>query len=726
MANPWDQDELIAPAPVATQQPAAAAAPWEQDEILAPAGYWDNGSALQGDGELGGDGTLEIDIIGGTPASETQMRAPLAAQVGDDARSLFALDSDIREGTPLHAGHALVAAAKDMFGTQRSVAEYVAEKSGGRVARTSDGGYGVILPDGREYRVNEAGLDSTDVANVVGNAAAFFLPATWAGRVAQARNLGLVARMGLQGATAAGTDAALQAGATGGDVDPSRTAAAAAGGIAGEAAGTAIGYGVNRLAAASRTASGANARQAQNLLAGAGAPSAPRQVVNRLAGGMEEVLAGADPNAILGRELYGFQYTLGQRLADPVRRFDQLSREEVLRQAPGAGGVFQRAADANRQRLGEVVDDLGTRLGGQPGATPAELAQGAASRLQGQARALEQRIQAAYQEAGRGGRAAVGVGAIESLPGRLRAAVADFGVNPELHPAASRTLAQLAEAASQAQQGNIKGVTLKAIETQRRIINNNVGAAKNPADRAATLAIKREFDGWLDEAVESSLVSGDPVALQALKDARQLRFEYGRRFEGKEEADRFISGLLDGSRTPEELVNIALGASQVSKAGGARFIERLRQASGNDPEVIGALRAAHFQRMAIGANGEPLAMGQIVRNIKATEYGNASIVRALYSPQEWAEVRRLAAVLDPLVAKGDMARTSGTAERMARMMFQRIGGGLPFVGEMVRAVGDVQSTMAAQRALSQPLRLPAQAPAAAVPTGAALGQEVQR
>lgn len=629
--------------------------------------------------------------------------------------SLFRMDSDFRERAGIGQLQMLAAAARDTFAGRESAAQYLADKANATVGHDTDGAPTVVLPDGTAYRLNDPGLDLQDVASLASNVGAFIVPAGWAARVGQARNLGLVTRMGLQGATAAGTDAALQAGVTGGDVDPRRTAAAAAGGIGGEAAGTAIGYGVNRLAAASRTASGANARQARNLLAGAGVESAPPPMLNRLAGGMEEVRAGADPNAILGRELYGFQYTLGQRLADPVRRFDQLSREEVLRQAPGAGGVFQRAADANRQRLGEVVDDLGTRLGGRPGATPAELAQGAASRVQGQAGALEDRIRAAYEAAGRGGRTAVGVDAVEALPGRLRAAVADFGVNPELHPAASRTLAQIAEAASQAQQGNIKGVTLKAIETQRRIINNNVGAAKNPADRAAMLAIKREFDGWLDEAVESSLVSGDPAALQALKDARQLRFEYGRRFEGKEEADRFISGLLDGSRTPEELVNIALGASQVSKAGGARFIERLRQASGNDPEVIGALRAAHFQRMAIGANGEPLAMGQIVRNIKATEYNNASIVRALYSPQEWAEVRRLAAALDPLVAKGDMARTSGTAERMARMMFQRIGGGLPFVGEMVRAVGDVRSTMAAQRALSQPLRLPAQAPRGFVP-----------
>lgn len=94
MANPWDQDEVIAPAPVGAQQPAAAAAPWEQDEVLAPAGYWDNVSALQGDGELGGDGTLEIDIVGGIPESQAQTAQPqqgggLMRDLGMSARSVI-------------------------------------------------------------------------------------------------------------------------------------------------------------------------------------------------------------------------------------------------------------------------------------------------------------------------------------------------------------------------------------------------------------------------------------------------------------------------------------------------------------------------------------------------------------------------------------------------------------------------------------------------------------
>ncbi len=163
-------------------------------------------------------------------------------------------------------------------------------------------------------------------------------------------------------------------------------------------------------------------------------------------------------------------------------------------------------------------------------------------------------------------------------------------------------------------------------------------------------------------------------------------------------------------------MNIALGASQVSKAGGARFIERLRVAANNDPQVMDGLRAAHFTRLTRGNNGEPLQPGQILRNIRTTEYNNASVLKALYSPDEWRQVQRLADALEPMVAKGDFARTSGTGERLMRMMFQRGAGGLPLVGPLVEGftsgVQGVQAARAVRGPVRPVLRTPGEVPAA--------------
>lgn len=153
-------------------------------------------------------------------------------------QSLFRSDSDFRERAGLGVGDMLVAAAKDMFGG--NPAEYVARQSGGKVGKDADGEPVVILPDGTRYRINDAGLDSTDVGNVAGNVASFFLPASWASRIGQAKNVGLAGRVALQAGAAGATDIGLQAATKGGDVDMGRAALVAAGGAGGELAGAAL------------------------------------------------------------------------------------------------------------------------------------------------------------------------------------------------------------------------------------------------------------------------------------------------------------------------------------------------------------------------------------------------------------------------------------------------------------------------------------------------------
>lgn len=497
----------------------------------------------------------------------------------------------------------------------------------------------------------------------------------------------------------------MHAAVSGGNVDLGRAAISAAGGGLGELAGTGLSAAGSKLGQLSRASSGANRRSALNMLASAGIERPQGNMLAQLAPQMEQIRLGADPRAALGNAEFGFQYTQGQRLTDPVRRFNQLAREEVLRQSPGGAPAFEGLQRNNLARLGEVVDDIGGRLGGQPMASPGELVQGSAGRLRQQADELRGKVGEAYAGVRGADTVAVSRDTVQSVPDRLRGAVQEFDINPATTPGAFRALEQVRTATSHILSNkNVSGVTLRALETQRRILGNAVGGAANPADRAALMAIRREFDGWMDEAIDTALVTGDPAALAQLKEARSLRAEFGRRFEGGKDADKFIAGMLDGSRTPEELMNIALGASQVSKSAGARFIARLRTSANDDPAVMGGLRAAHFARLTRGANGETLAPGQILRNIRATEYNNASVAKALYTDAEWSEIRRLANALEPMVAKGDFARTSGTAERLQRMLFQRIGGSLPFVGETVQAVGGVRDSIEAGRAVNGALR----------------------
>jgi hypothetical protein len=643
-----------------------------------------------------GSGSIDVDITGGRRQNSQTAAAPNA--------SLFRADSDFRERSGAGAGQMLWAAAKDMFGSREGAAKYLAENVGGSIGRDAKGQPVLTLKDGTSYLLNDEGFDSTDAANIAGNVAAFASPAGWVGRAAQARNVGLGGRMALQAATAGATDAGLQAATSEGSIDPARVLASTAGGAGGELVGSGIGLGINRLAALSRTGTGRNA--ATNALAQAGAPVTEASI-NRLAPLMGQLSNGANQNALLGQSEYGLQYTLGQRLTDPAAQFRQLSREEVLRQTPGGGGMFRQLDESNTNAVGNALTEITGRLGGRAAQSPAEMAGGSAMGLRQQAERLRSGVDDAYGAVRDAPTTSIAPGAVAEIPQRMRQAVRDYDINPATTPATSRALDQMAAATNaitaSPEGAAVRGITLRALESQRRILGNAVNTAANPTDRAAMTALRREFDGWMDEAIDSSLATGDRQALDLLRTARGLRAEYGRRFEGGADSDRFIAGLLDGSRSPEELVNIALGAGQVSKSGAARFIERLRVASANDPDVIGGLRGAHFTRMTRGNDGNPLGAGQILRNIRSTDYNNASVVRALYEPGQWAEVRRFASALEPLVARGDFARSSGSGERIVRAFMDQFVPRIPFVGDMVRGARGAMDSVRAGQAINAPV-----------------------
>lgn len=611
--------------------------------------------------------------------------------------------------------------AGNMFGNDDDIANAAARLvPGAEVTQDEAGNRMVQTPDGGRFYANQPGADLSD-ARRFGAQVAAYVPAA---RVATTLGgASLAGRSGLMGLFSGATNVATQKVAGREEIDPVDVGIASVTGAAGEPLAQLAGAAVRRVASALRSGSAASDDVARQIAMDAGIAEPSPDQVRLLAGAVDEIKAGADPRAVLGREQFGFVYRLGQRMSqsDP-RRLAQVSREEMLRQDPIAGSILRNVEAQNAGKLGDAIEQIGTSLGGR-GASPAQNVANATGRLTQQAEELRGRITAAYQRATELNRAAISRESVADVPQRMRQALREFDINPQTTPGAARTLEQIQNAARTmaSAPGGVKGVTMRALEAQRRIILNAQGTATNKTDQTALSIIKSEFDSWVDDAVENALVSGDAEALAAIKEARGLRAEFGRRFQGGAEADKFIEGLVNGTRTPEELLNTALGASQVSKASAARFIDRVRVAANNDPQVMGSLKSAHFERMMRGADGEALDMGRIVRNVKSMEYSNDSIIRALYSPQEWAQVRALAASLEPMVARGDLGRTSGTAERMTRSLFQLLRGG-PVVGSVFDGATAGRRTFSALRAIDAPVTRPMQP----MPAGAALSAATMR
>lgn len=633
----------------------------------------------------------------------------------------------------------LGAAGIDMFGSREAAANFLAERTGGTVEADESGEPILRLPSGRAYRLNDPGLDSTDVANFTGNVAAYLNPARAAAGFAQGAQLGRAGTIGAQGLAAGATDLAIQgavAGATdlaqegeGYQVSPLRVGVSAAGGAGGEALAPVIGAAFRRGAELLGRGAGARNEAAAQITRELGLERPTPQQVRLIERAATDIARGADPEAVLGGPEFGFIYTQGMRMpartpAEQAARFRQLSIEDTLRSDPVAGAPLREVQDANQNALRRGIEQISARYGAQPAAAPVEGVERVQDVLQRQASGLRERVREAY-EAVPGG-TFVRVDALRQLPQRLNRAVADFGIEEGLHPQSFSALRTIQTRLANLPEG-ARAVSLDAIERTRRTLNKRRQDAVAPSDQEAMRRIIGEFDTFVDDAMTNALERGDATALEFNKRARGFRREFAQRFEGEESTDNFVRGLIDDVRveakTPEQLLNMALGAGQVSQPGAANFIRRLRVASNDDPTVINGMRTAHFLRMVRGPNGEALDPARVMNNIRATERNNRSLVRALYTDEEWAAVRRLAQAIEPTIpdaaSEQILRRTSGTTERLLRSV-----GNFPFLRQAVEAVARPVNVYRASSAVNAPVPRPA--PRTAIPsaTGAAGGAEI--
>lgn len=584
---------------------------------------------------------------------------------------------------------------------------------GSRLDQDSNGNPVVVTRDGRRFYVNEPGLDRDDVLRTGGNIASY-LPA---GRLA-AGFRGLAPRAGMMAAGSGATNLAGQA-AGREEVDLGEAGLVTALGGAGELAFPIAGKlyaGLRRTLGREPSSVEVALELTKHGIDPASLKNAPPMVMRDMA---EEARAGANPAALAGEAEFGFRYTRGQKTGD----HGQLSREELLRQGQGPGADQLRGVAAqNQQVLADNVTDITKRLaGGRAPSSPVEAFERTQGVVQRQADELSGRVDAAYLKAREGMAGRVSPTSVQALPGRLKKALGDFAVDPRLTPATSSVLDRInGRIAVMNRPGaqNAMARDLASIETERRVVNSAIEGAANPTDRAALVKVKRELDNWIDDSY-AEVLSTDKLI--PLKEARELRAQFGARFEGRgtdAAMDNFIEQLVKGGKSADELVNIAFGMTQVSKPAAARFVRRVKLAIGDNKEAMDGLRAAHFLKLTTSKAGEPLGMQAIRNNILGTERNAPATIRELYTDNEWRQLKRLASSLEPMIPKGDFARSSGSAERIARMLTTMRAA--PGVRVVVDRWQELIRARQAQDAVSR-MRLPSQRqvllPAAAASTG---------
>jgi hypothetical protein len=181
---------------------------------------------------------------------------------------------------------------------------------------------------------------------------------------------------------------------------------------------------------------------------------------------------------------------------------------------------------------------------------------------------------------------------------------------------------------------------MRGIEQTRKRLNAMSQAATNDADRSAARMIIREFDNWLGDAFDNALFSGSEDALQAFRAARAANTEWRQRygFNMRDDADRVINRIVTGEVTPQEVANYVIGATKVgSKGVSSRLLTRITEATGGDPEAIGAIRAGVWNRLSQTTEGATEKAPEKIAN-DINEFLNGSgrdVARRLFTePQQ--------------------------------------------------------------------------------------------
>lgn len=608
------------------------------------------------------------------------------------------------------AGAAIKALPSSIWGTDADLAQKSLESvPGSRMSEDANGNPVIETPDGKRFYVNTPGLDYNDTFRLGANMASYGPGGVVANAVKP-----LVGRAVTMGGMSAATNLTGQM-AGRDEIDPVEVGMAGLGGAGGEF----IGPGYAAFKQSIQKLSGREPAQAEvislmrrNLNLG---QQVPDQEVLKMA---DEVVGGASPQSMAG-QAQGFQYTQGQKTGD----FGMLSKEELLRSSQGQAGQMMRNVDtANNANLDNILANIRNKYVPDSAGTgsPSQMVEGVQGAVQKQAGALEKRVSDAYGAVGKSAR--VPMANVKQLPDRVRTALREMAVDPALTPATANVVARIE---SMANQPNVTALSLKAIDGQRKVINSAFGSAANPADRKALTMLKREYDDWMDESFTNSLIKGDPKDIESLRTAQSLRAEFGKRFEGRGtgDVDTFIDDLVQGGKTPDELVNVIYGAGQVSKPAAARFVQRLKVAVGDSPEAMNALKVAHLMKLTTGRNGERLGMQAIRNNILQQEREGGFLIKELYGTGEWSQMKQLAGSLEPLIPKGQFARTSGTAERIAR--FGGTLAQLPWAQTAITAAMRPAEYYKAAKALSA-IKRPAQKYLAAPVAGAELGTQLSQ
>jgi hypothetical protein len=587
---------------------------------------------------------------------------------------------------------------------------------------------GNIIADGSSYGggvgyLNRPGLSLRDLTKA-GFAVLAFTPAGKAGGLASSTAGRMATVAGASGATQAGLDAASQS--MGGGVkgvDMGDVGLAALGGGVFEGIGGAL---ARSFGPAYKGEVTPEIRQSFWESARA-AGLDPEQMTDDVIRSYMDRAADSTQGAAGGE--FGIRYTRGQESGDAK----QLMLEDRMRNGPSgrAQNRMETFGTAQSQDVMTARDNLTRQMGPGTIERPVEAGELVSEGVRAQARAAESATHAAYDAVGQ---ASLSVPGQKGLFARLQriAKVNQFETHGDIAPATRRALDEITTYSSwlDNQGGLAKAQPMRRLESFRKRLDGWIDSAGNPNDKRQMFMLKREFNIYLDRAVDRSLFSGDQGAIAQLKLARGLHADYMRRFTqqdvrtrtgGKirDEAGAAIQRMVEGDPNPEEVVNYVFGINKITgKKSGAAIAGRIRDIVGEDSPEWASLRKAAFLKLTDPGRAAVFSGARMMTHLTDAMNNSPTLLNTLFSREEQAQFVRFARAVEkaqPSIAKyGNVSRSGHKMAEYVADMWEKMVVGIGFSqagapgalmakggAEVAKEIGNLRAGLKASKATSQ-------------------------
>lgn len=386
---------------------------------------------------------------------------------------------------------------------------------------------------------------------------------------------------------------------------------------------------------------------------------------------------------------------------------------EALALRGGAGESAQRLAqqfrDTQQQAIRGNIQNL------MPlGTVPEDAAfGGAAQQVRGMAEGLFGRINQAYDAARQAANQTGAAVDAQFLANRMKERVANItregGFALSQAPRAETIVRQFDNILARGD-GKVTAVKVNALENLRKQILNAAQDTQGTSEAVLLGRVRQAFDDTVGEAIDKGLTTGDDQAINAFRSARDLRREYGKRYEANPVIERIVS---DQSLTPESMTNLIIGSGKLSgKTQSGEVVDALlRAAPGAETEVRQQLQQGIMARalnrsftQEVDAQGTPYISPVKLKNeLDALISENKTLAEKVFKPAElqaMAEIRnKLAKIASE---KPGSVNYSNTYYALAQAI-QRIPaiGRLPFVAQAFQSAGDSKAAVLAERSFGR-------------------------